>query len=318
MWVPSIGWHRWAGTHWERDDSAIILLACQTSGLIIREGAQHWDLAGRLRSTSDSKAGEAEAHAKALLGWGKKSAGKSRIEAMVGLARNFMRVEAKQLDSDPWKLNVQNGTLDLRTGALHPHNPIDFITRVAPVVYAPGQPTPWWDYFLARVLPDLETRAYLQRAIGYSLTGETSEQVLFFLSGGGDNGKTTFLKAIKSALGPYVARAPADFLTATEHGSERHPTDIMSIRGARLVICAETEKGRRWATQRVKELTGETEVTARLMRCNFETFRITGKLFVMANDKPTVKDQSHAFWRRMRVIPFDVRITEEEKADTAM
>lgn len=312
LYVPSLGWHAWTGTHWAEDEGPVVRLACQISGRVMQEAAWLFQQAsGHKMRGHEEKSVVVATRAGELFAWGQKSAGASRIAAMQSLGRHFLAVPASQLDGNPWVLNVANGTLDLYSGELRRHDPKDLITRLAPVVYDPQAQAPWWDAFLQKVLPD-DLRQYLQRAAGYALTGCVGEQCLFFLLGRGANGKTTFLNALRSMLGPYAVKAPADLLMATDNG-ERHPTDIMTLRGARLVICSEIEEGRRWASQRFKELTGEEDVTARRMHRDFETFRLTAKLFVMANSKPRVSDRTDAFWRRMRLVPFGVQVPDEEQ-----
>ena len=133
----------------------------------------------------------------------------ARLKAMLELARSEpgIPVLPRQLDTDPEKLNVQNGTIDLRTGELLPHNPGDLITKLAPVRYNPAARSGCFDGFLARVLPDVEVRHFLKRVAGYSLLGHNPEEIVLFIYGPPASGKSTFLRAMSSALGEYAFRS---------------------------------------------------------------------------------------------------------------
>jgi putative DNA primase/helicase len=143
---------------------------------------------------------------------------------MVDLARSEpgIPVVPDELDADRWSLNLLNGTLDLRTGRLRPHLREDRITKLAPVAHEPEAECPRWDAFLRKVVPHAEDRAFLQRAVGYSLTGDTSEEVLFILDGGGANGKSTFLETVRTMLGDYAQAAPEELFEARRRGAQ-HP-----------------------------------------------------------------------------------------------
>jgi putative DNA primase/helicase len=296
VFARGIGWLGWTGTYWAEGDREVVKLATSLSSVILREAAD-----------APSQSEERDR----LTKWAKKTEAKERIKAAIELARPHVEIPLADLDANVWLLNVQNGTIDLRTSQLLPHNPADLITKIAPVTFDPEATCPKWDAFLARVLPHSPLRDYAQRFCGYCLTGSVEEQVFHFLYGGGSNGKTTFLDILKRVLGPYVATAPADLLTAAQ--GERHATELMTVRGARLVICAEPEEGRHWATERLKLLTGEESISARRMRQDFVQFANTAKLAVMANHRPAVRSHSDAFWRRMRVLPFVVTIPKAER-----
>jgi len=166
-------------------------------------------------------------------------------------------------DADPWLLNTPTCTVDLRTGEKREHSPDDYITRITSV--GPDGECPNWLAFLDRVTDgNKELQAYLQRVVGYALTGTTSEHALFFLYGTGANGKSVFLNTIKGILAEYQKTAPIE--TFIESHNDKHPTDLAGLRGARLVTAVETEQGRRWAESKIKTLTGGDHVSARFMR----------------------------------------------------
>jgi putative DNA primase/helicase len=248
---------------------------------------------------------------KALVKWATKSESASRIEAMIALARAEVPVAHDTLDADPWLLNVSNGTFDLRTGELRAHDRLDLLTKLVPVDYDPDAKAPTWERFLQRILPDAAVRAYVQRAVGYSLSGSTAEQVLFLLWGGGANGKSTFVEALMTLLGDYALRTPAETLLAKRDTGI--PNDVARLRGARFVAAVESEEGRRLAEVRVKELTGGDTVSARFMRAEWFDFRPVCKLWLATNHRPQVRGTDDAIWRRIRLIPFTVTIPEPER-----
>lgn len=243
-----------------------------------------------------------------LTRWAAHSESRTRIHGMISLARSEpgIPVTPGELDQDPWLLNVLNGTIDLRTGELRPHRREDLITKLAPVEFDPDAKAPQWVRFLEEVLPEEEVRAYVQRAVGYTLTGDTREHVLFLLYGTGANGKTTFLEVIRAALGDYARHTPFDtFLAGRGRGV---PNDIARLVGARLVTAQEVDCGRRFSEALVKLLTGGDTVTARFLYGEFFEFRPQFKLFLAANHKPVIRGTDVAIWRRIQLIPFTVTI----------
>ena len=184
-----------------------------------------------------------------------------------------------------------------------PHRREDYTTKIAPVPYDPAAKAPTWDRFLDSVFPGKpEVIRFLQKAVGYCLTGETREQCLFFLYGTGANGKTTFIRTIQEMLGPYAIQAPADLLVA-KYGSE-HPTGQADLHGVRMVVCVEMQEGKRLAESLVKQLTGQDKIRARRMRENYWVFSPTHKIWLLANHKPVIRGTDYAIWRRIRLIPF--------------
>jgi P4 family phage/plasmid primase-like protien len=240
-----------------------------------------------------------------------------RIEASARLATTepTIPVTVDQLDADPWTLNTRSGVLDLRTGALLAAERRQLVTKLAPVTVVAGAACPTWEWFVDWAMcGDAELVAFLQRAVGYSLTGTVGEQCLFFCHGHGDNGKSTFLHVLQRLLGEYAAAAEPDLLLATTH--ERHPAGMADLLGRRLVVVQEVDEGRRLAEATVKQLTGGDTIKARRMRENFFDFRPTHKLWMAANHRPQVRGTDHAIWRRIRMIPFLAQIAEQDKDTT--
>jgi putative DNA primase/helicase len=245
-----------------------------------------------------------------------------RVAAAVASAKTVAAVErlakadrrhaatVDQWDNDPWLLNTPAGVIDVCTGKVRKHNAADHMTKITAV--APGGDCPLWLRFLARITAcDQELQAFLQRVAGYALTGSTREHALFFGYGTGANGKGTFLNALTGILGGYAVAATTETFTASQ--SDRHPTDLAMLRGARLVTAQETEEGRRWAESRIKALTGGDPITARFMRQDFFTYVPQFKLFIAGNHKPGLRNVDEAIRRRFNLIPFEVRIPSEER-----
>jgi putative DNA primase/helicase len=235
-----------------------------------------------------------------------KSQRRDRVEAMVALAASALpdlKADPTHFDRSPDLLNVMNGTLDLRTGELRPHRADDLITKLIPVAYDADATAPTWERFLLDVLPDAETRTFIQRAVGYSATGHVREHALIFLYGRGRNGKGTFTRAVASVLGDYVDVAPPGLLLASQN--ERHPTDIIDLMGKRLVSAAETGERSQWNEERVKWLTGGDALKGRGMRENWgASFHPTHKLWIESNHKPGVHGVDEGIWSRMKLVPF--------------
>ncbi len=292
-------WLIWDGRRWRRDlTQEVERRAKDTVRRIYTEAAT----------------AESEADRKSLAKWAVQSESAARLRDLVRLAQSEpeIAVAPDDLDADPWLLNVANGTLDLRTGDLRPHDPADHITRIAPVDYDPDAPHGEWSAFLDRVTQgDDGLASYLQRTVGYSLTGRVSEQALFFLYGSGANGKSTFTEVLLKLLGDYGKQADPELLLA--RSGDVHPTGIADLQGARLVVCAEVEEGRRWAEVTVKQLTGGDRIKARFMRQDFFEFAPTFKIWLAANHKPTVRGSDHAIWRRLKLIGFEARIPADEQ-----
>jgi putative DNA primase/helicase len=212
---------------------------------------------------------------------------------------------AEEWDADPWLLNTPGGVVDLRTGEIKPHRREDRMTRLTTA--APRGDCPTWRRFLDQVTGhDADLQAYLARMAGYALTGSTREHALFFVYGTGANGKSVFLNTLAAILGDYATNAPME--TFVETRTDRHPTDMAGLRGARLVSSIETEQGRRWAESKVKALTGGDKVSARFMRQDFFEFTPQFKLVVAGNHKPAMRNVDEAMRRRLHLIPFTVTI----------
>jgi putative DNA primase/helicase len=213
--------------------------------------------------------------------------------------------DGRSWDMDRWLLGCSNGTLDLRSGDFRPGNPTDLITRCAGAPYDPQAECPRWRAFLSEVVADKDTRDFLHRAIGYCLTGDTSEQVFLQLQGSGANGKSTLIDTIAFVMGTYADALPFASLTRRrDHGGEMPASDLAKLPGVRLVTASETKENAALDESRLKAITGGDAITARPLYGQWLTFEPQFKLVLSANRLPRVADDSHAFWRRVRLVPF--------------
>jgi putative DNA primase/helicase len=289
----------WDGSRWSIDDT----------GLVYRKAK---DAIDRMHNDASRVADDAvrQICMKHVL----KTESEGRLRAMVSLAQSegAVGVTVGQLDADPMLLNCENGTLDLRTGTLGPHRREDLITKLAPVVYDPTARCPLFDGFIRRIFGgNKDLIRYVQRCIGYSLTGDITAKSLFFFYGTGDNGKTTLLEAIRQMLGDYAGQVPIDTLMLRPQGGI--PNDIALLRGLRFVTSSETEEGQRLAQARLKYLTGMNTIQARFLHQEFFEFQPTHKIFLDANHQPQANSGDPAIWSRIKLIPFMVSIPDEEK-----
>jgi putative DNA primase/helicase len=225
----------------------------------------------------------------------------STVAAVERLARSDQRLAATvdQWDADPWLLNTPAGTVNLRTGTTEAHRGENYITKITGT--SPGGTCDLWLRFIATVAGgDAALAEFIQRMLGYSLTGSTQEQCLFFLYGLGANGKSVLLNTASSILNDYHTTAPIETFTASV--TDRHPTELAGLRGARVVTAIETEEGRRWAEAKIKSLTGGDPIAARFMRQDFFTFTPQFKLIIAGNHKPSLRTVDEAIRRRFHLV----------------
>ena len=231
------------------------------------------------------------------------------------LAQSELAVVARpdSFDRDPLLFCCDNGTVDLRTGELRPHQRGDLITKISPVAYDPAATCETWDKFLATTTQgDQEHQGYLQRALGYTLTGDTREEVFFIVLGPPASGKTTFVEAASAMMGDYAHSASFDtFLQRKDVGAARG--DIADLIGARLVAACEAEPTRHLAEVMINHLTGGDRVTARHLYQREFTFTPSCKLWLAANESPKISDTNSAVWRRLRRLPFEHAVPEAER-----
>jgi len=246
----------------------------------------------------------------------RKVAAKLASSGTVGGVERLARADRRhaattdEWDADPWLLNTPGGVVDLKTGRTRSNDRADRMTKITTAT--PRGECPQWRAFLSDVTGgDQNLQDYLQRMVGYALTGSTREHALFFLYGTGANGKSVFVNTLADILGDYATNAPMD--TFMETRTDRHPTDMAGLRGARFVAAIETEQGRRWAESKVKSLTGGDKIAARFMRQDFFEFFPRFKLFVAGNHKPAIRNIDEAMKRRLHLIPFTITVPPEKR-----
>jgi len=295
-------WLCWDGRRWAEDDRGEIKRAAkETVEAIFEESFAEPD--DRRRND--------------LRKFALRSQSAQRLAGMIELAQSElpMPMRSTEFDRDPWSFNVFNGTLDLKTGTLQKHDPENFISKLAPVEFKPEATCPTWDAFLARIMADSAPLiGFLRRGAGYSLTGDVSEQCYFVNHGGGCNGKSTFLNALRGVCGDgeYAMHTPIETLLA-KRDAGGPSNDLARLRGARFVSAVEGDQGQRLAESRVKQLTGGDPVAARYLFAEFFEYVPTFKLWLGVNHKPRIRGTDRATWRRIRLVPFTTTIPENER-----
>lgn len=295
----SESWHFWTGKVWTEDGTGeVTRKAIETVKSIGNEAKQALNEREKMR----------------ILRHGSNSEGLSRLNAMLELAKSVHPIPVAQQDwgNDRWLLNCQNGTINLRTGKLKPHNRKDLIQIVLPLEYDPPAQCPRWNAFLNEIFSGSEALMnYVKRLVGYTLTGDISEQIMVICHGNGSNGKSTLLEVIRALLGGYARQANFESFIKQRNVSVRQ--DLARLAGARFVTAIEAEAGCQLAEVTIKQVTGGDPITARYLFGKDFEFYPEFKLFLAANSKPVIKGKDHGIWRRVKMIPFDVTISEEKK-----
>lgn len=332
-WCEAIGWLAWDGKRWSRNDanSAVMtaehdtVRAIQDEARAVREsGRRDVDGADRdaLDYVVDFKRDMPVLYSTKLAAWGRSSESVSKLGALSKRGEPFFVVPINQLDADPMKINVANGTIVVdrrrREGdyvSFKPHDPADLITKLAPVDYQPGVEAPEYDAFLARVQPSEEMRRFLHQWGGLSLTGDVTEQKLSFFYGKGGNGKSVLVEAWSGIAGDYGETVPIE--TFLDHGKARGAgqatPDLAILPGVRMLRTSEPEKNSKLAEAMIKLVTGGEVIQARHLNKDFFRFYPQFKLTMSGNYRPQIDGTDEGIWRRVRLVPFDVSIPKEER-----
>lgn len=296
-------WRAWNGRHWEIDASfQVDQFMIKTLNGFYAEAA-----------VCDDK-NEKES----IQRWAIRCESKNIIENSLQLARRLpgMQIQSDQLDTDLYLLNTQSGIVDLRHGTLTPHRRDALLTRISPYPYRPDAQCPKFLKFLDEITGGNRALiTYIQRAFGYSLTGDTSEQVVFLLIGSGQNGKSTLMTTLQSVMGIGASgySDQASFDTFLEQRSDRVRPDIARLSGPRLVAAIEANEGSHINEQLIKSLSGGDRMTGRFLYESEFTFTPQCKVWLCANHAPRITSTDYGTWRRIRVIPFDVCISPEKR-----
>ncbi|WP_431888692.1 phage/plasmid primase, P4 family [Nocardiopsis alba] len=299
-YASGLGFHVWTGRRWERSDTRV-------RQEIHRMGAA-LAMAGR------------PAEAKGFLNT-------SKIESLMSELRAVpaVHVDASDFDAQPHLLTVRNGTIDLRTGVIRPHSMGDLITQMVDLEYRPDTTAPRWEQFLGEIFPgDHGLPGFMQRLVGYGITGSTAEQCFAVLWGKGANGKSVFMDTLTDVFGAVSRTTP--FSTFEEKPNGGIPNDLAALRGARLVRASEGEQGKPMAESVLKRATGSDVMSARFLRQEFFEFKPAFLLMMDTNHKPRFKGQDEGIWRRVKMVPFsrwfapaerDHRLPERLRAEAA-
>jgi len=237
------------------------------------------------------------------------------VSAVERLARSDRRLAAtvEQWDANPDILCTPGGTIDLKNGEMRPAARTDYCTKQTAVAPAPpGTPCDQWLNFLDRVTNKNDGLiGFLQRYLGYCLTGHVHEHVFVFFYGTGANGKGTFINAVSAILDDHCITSPIEMFLHSKY--DRHPTEIARLHKVRLTVAQETPKGRSWDEGKIKNMTGGDVLTGRFMRADFFDFAPTHKLIIAGNHKPSLRSVDEAIRRRFILNPFTVTIPRAER-----
>jgi putative DNA primase/helicase len=300
--APEHHWYAWNGKRWETDRTGRAM-----------------DETKRVARAIDHEAGDTDDQQRRtdVRAWARRSESHERRRAMLTLAQGegAIPITPDQWDRNPWLFNCLSGTIDLRTGELLCHNKVDLITRIALVEYDPETQSELWEQFLRDLTgKDREFINFLQRAVGYSLTGDTREEVLFMPLGPGGTGKSTFLESVRGVMGDYARTS--DFETFVRKHGEGPRNDIAALAGRRMVVSIEVEEGKRLAEGMLKSITGRDTISARFLYQEGFEFKPQFKLWLAANDPPEVRHADDAIWRRILRLPFDHVVPAEKRDPT--
>ena len=292
-------WLNWDGTRFVENDSLNVLSASKLTVESILGELSKIPVEDRERTFK----------------WAMNSQSSMRIKAMMELASSDRRLAIfpEQLDSDPYLLGVRNGVVDLRNGELLQAIRDQLITKQASVSYVLGAECPGWLEFLDEImLGDMEMVSYLQRVMGYCLTGDISEQCMFVEWGNGNNGKSVMNDVVMNILGDYGRTVPPEtFLVSS--GSDRVPNDLAGLKGVRFVMCSEPEDSRALKEGLVKSATGGDKIPARFLFKEWFEFYPQFKLALVTNHKPRIKGDDVGIWRRIRLIGFEYSVPAEKR-----
>lgn len=302
-------WYEFSGKRWEpKAQVEIIGKACQIAEEIKHEYIEKKTELAKIENsglTPDKalvkRVSDMEKHAK-------RSGSKNALDSMlyVAASRSDIVIDINDFDKDQFLLNTLNGTLNLKTGELYPHNRDDLMTKMVPYPYVKDAKAPTFLKFMDDIMcGDKEAVKYIQRAIGYSLTGSTKEHCFFLCTGNGSNGKSTLLGIIKKLLNDYGdTTAFSTFIVAK---SDKISNDIAKMKGKRFIIALEGDQSALLDEAKIKTLTGGDELTARFLYKNDFTFRASHKIFLGTNNMPVIRGTDNGIWRRVRVIPFNAK-----------
>lgn len=313
--VVSDRWYAWDTRRWMPDDGEAMIKGMHLSRIILKECDKFIEMR-RSRKYSQEEKAKFDKIIEALEVWAKKSEMQGTINAALNMAKKVLSVPAELVDAHPWLLNVRNGTVDLRTGKLKPHDPDDLITKMVNVDYDPDATCPTFEEVITRVYRE-EGHTYkpicdfMKRWFGYCATGSCREQVFVVHWGNGRNGKSTILDTIANVLGDYSGVAAPGLMVSS--GKDRHPTEIADLFGRRMVTAHESGENNMLREDFIKQATGGDKLKGRFMTKDFFEFSPTHKLQLLTNHKPIIKGQDEGIWRRVLLVPYTAKFGTEEE-----
>lgn len=333
IYNAALGWLVWDGKRWSRDGADdLVKIAEHKTVRAIQDEAE------AVRRSGDRDAPDAEPGARDFVveskkdgtvvrfsdkvsRWGRASEAVNKLGALSKRGAPYFAVGIDKLDADKMKINVNNGTLVIRRRTdgdyveFVPHDPADWITKLAPVDYDPDAACPQFDAFLERVQPSADMRRFLHQWLGLSMTGDVSEQKLAFLHGKGSNGKSVLVDAVSYVAGDYGETVPIEtFLDSGKARSAGQATpDLAILPGVRMLRTSEPEKNSKLAEAMIKLVTGGEPIQARHLNRDFFKFYPQFKLTISGNYRPAISGADEGIWRRVRLVPFAVTIPKEER-----
>lgn len=312
IYVEGLGWYQWNGKFWKPDygDVAVTKFFVMCMKELQTLGAEKIATA---HSRADAQSG------KSIADWAIRSQSKNAITSSIALAARIesARKQPSEIDSvaTNWLLNCNNGTVDLRTGELRPHNKADLITKFISIDYRPDAKAPFWLSSLDLIFCGNQRLIdYMQRALGYSITGVQDEKCFFICWGeSGENGKSTILETIQNMLGNGYAQM-SDMVVVTSSTLDlRVSSSLAKLQGARFVSMNEAEENQKISEALIKQLTGGDTVQACFKHRNPFEYRPVFKLWIRTNEKPIIRSQNEAIWNRVKLIPFTQPIPKDRR-----
>ncbi|OZB65568.1 MAG: hypothetical protein B7X31_01875 [Thiomonas sp. 13-66-29] len=308
-------WLEFDGNHWAADEMRHVMQhAIQVTRDLLSESQIL--IAKAMQAGTDAERDKKTAIAQAMLDWARKSQAKPRLDAMLGLAQTdpALTVHQSKLDEDDMLLGVQNGVLDLETGAFREGRPEDFITRQAGSAWQGDEnetACPRWEKFMEEIQPDPDIRWWLQKFIGYCLTGSTKEQIFPIFQGSGKNGKSVLMTIMIKLLGSYAETVQFDTFIENDKSAIRN--DLAALDKVRLVFANEGKEGARLDEGIIKQMTGSDQIRARFLHREFFTYTPRYKIVLVTNPKPVITGTDHGIWRRVVLVPFPTFFPEDKR-----
>lgn len=300
-YVHEWGWILWEGRHWERDTSGGMEDYAKKTVFLTQAAAD--------KVTDDERK-------KRLLKFADKSQSRNSITNMLAMARSEPGVDkhVDEFDDHDGLLNVKNCIIDLATGKTQPHSPELYLTAFVDIEYDPNAKCPRWEQFLRECcLGDEQLMTYLQRCVGYTLTGYTDAEVLFFLFGDGENGKSKFIETIRLLLGDLSGALGFDALLSSRDSKPQNA--LSGMRGKRMATAVEASEGRSLDEAVIKQIVGGDTISVRQMYKDAFDMRPKFKLWMASNYKPAIRGMDKGIWRRIHLIPFQNNLKPGQRDD---